>query len=202
MFIFIFWTGISNTKHRLGFRGISTEFSCLFSVLRTISRGFPLTTLPLLRYHWLTAALSYIGSQSDLELGTLLPQPLKQLVSPSTQLASYFCTRIRSGSSLYFRKQLSRRWVRWLMPMPVAPKRLALVTLLWAQWLHNKIPRQPRIPSEILSQKTKDTVWWWCTPLIPALGRQRQVDLCEFEVSLVYRVSFRTGLKATEKTYL
>jgi hypothetical protein len=21
-----------------------------------------------------------------------------------------------------------------------------------------------------------DAGWWWCTPLIPALGRQRQVD--------------------------
>ena len=29
---------------------------------------------------------------------------------------------------------------------------------------------------------------WWRTPLIPALGRQRQVDLYEFEASLVYRV--------------
>ena len=29
--------------------------------------------------------------------------------------------------------------------------------------------------------------WWWHTPLIPALGRQRQVDLCEFEASLVYK---------------
>ena len=28
---------------------------------------------------------------------------------------------------------------------------------------------------------------WWCTPLIPALGRQRQVDLCEFKASLVYK---------------
>jgi hypothetical protein len=27
---------------------------------------------------------------------------------------------------------------------------------------------------------------WWCTPLIPALGRQRQVD---FKDSLVYRES-------------
>jgi hypothetical protein len=25
---------------------------------------------------------------------------------------------------------------------------------------------------------------WRCTPLIPALQRQRQVDLCEFEASL------------------
>ena len=30
-------------------------------------------------------------------------------------------------------------------------------------------------------------------PLIPELGRQRQADLCEFEVSLVYRVSSRTA---------
>ena len=30
-------------------------------------------------------------------------------------------------------------------------------------------------------------------PLIPALGRQRQEDLCEFEVSQVYRASYRTA---------
>ena len=28
---------------------------------------------------------------------------------------------------------------------------------------------------------------WWHTPLIQALGRQSQVDLCEFETSLVYK---------------
>ena len=39
-------------------------------------------------------------------------------------------------------------------------------------------------------------------PLIPALGRQRQVDLYEFEASLIYRVSSRTGAKATEKPCL
>ncbi|KAM7330605.1 hypothetical protein ACRRTK_009794 [Alexandromys fortis] len=38
--------------------------------------------------------------------------------------------------------------------------------------------------------------------LIPALGRQRQADLCEFETSLVYRASARTGSKATEKPCL
>ena len=37
--------------------------------------------------------------------------------------------------------------------------------------------------------------WWW--PLIPALGRQRQVDL-EFKASLVYRMSSGTA-KATER---
>jgi hypothetical protein len=35
----------------------------------------------------------------------------------------------------------------------------------------------------------------WCTPLIPALGRQRQVDL-KFEASLVCRVSSRTARAA------
>ena len=36
-------------------------------------------------------------------------------------------------------------------------------------------------------------------PSIPALRRQRQVDLCEFKASLIYRVSSRTGSKATER---
>ena len=35
-------------------------------------------------------------------------------------------------------------------------------------------------------------------PFIPALGRQRQVDLCELAASLVYRESARTGTKARE----
>ena len=39
----------------------------------------------------------------------------------------------------------------------------------------------------------KTTSQWWCTPLTPALGRQRQADLCEFKVSLVYRGSSRTA---------
>jgi hypothetical protein len=29
---------------------------------------------------------------------------------------------------------------------------------------------------------------WWCKPLIPALRRQRQADLCEFKASIVCRV--------------
>ena len=29
---------------------------------------------------------------------------------------------------------------------------------------------------------------WWPMPLIPALGRQRQVDLCEFKASLIYKL--------------
>ena len=32
---------------------------------------------------------------------------------------------------------------------------------------------------------------WWYTPLIPALGRQRQVNLYEFEANLVYKSEFQ-----------
>ena len=39
-------------------------------------------------------------------------------------------------------------------------------------------------------------------PLIPALGKQRQVDICEFKASLSYRVSSRTSQGYTEKPYL
>ena len=35
-------------------------------------------------------------------------------------------------------------------------------------------------------------------PLILTLGRQRQADLCDFEASLVYRVSART-VKAAQR---
>jgi hypothetical protein len=36
-------------------------------------------------------------------------------------------------------------------------------------------------------------------PSIPVLGRQKLVDLCEFEASLVYRVSSRTASAVTQR---
>ena len=48
------------------------------------------------------------------------------------------------------------------------------------------------------TRKMKNTTWinvsqpWWFMPLIPALCKQRQVDLYEFEASLVYIVRSRT----------
>jgi hypothetical protein len=39
---------------------------------------------------------------------------------------------------------------------------------------------------------------WWCTPLFPAQGRQRQADICELEVSLVDRENSRTA-RATQR---
>ncbi len=45
---------------------------------------------------------------------------------------------------------------------------------------------------------------WACVAitLIPTLGRQKQADLNEFKVSLVYRASSQTGSIATEKTWI
>jgi hypothetical protein len=40
---------------------------------------------------------------------------------------------------------------------------------------------------------TRKIPMWWHLPLIPALGRQRQEDLCKFQASLIYIVSFRTA---------
>ena len=47
-------------------------------------------------------------------------------------------------------------------------------------------------------KKQKTVGWWWHTPLTPAFRRQKQEDLSEFEVSLVYRVSSRTARIVTQ----
>jgi hypothetical protein len=47
-------------------------------------------------------------------------------------------------------------------------------------------------------RETKISCDWWRALLIPALGKQRQEDLCEFEASLVYRVS-STIARATQR---
>ena len=39
-------------------------------------------------------------------------------------------------------------------------------------------------------------------PLIPALGKQRQVDLCEFKASLVYQVSSRIARTVTQRNHV
>lgn len=49
-------------------------------------------------------------------------------------------------------------------------------------------------------KKPKVDGWWWHTPLIPRLRRQRQVYLCEFKASLVYR-EFQDSQGNTENPY-
>lgn len=45
--------------------------------------------------------------------------------------------------------------------------------------------------------KSISTVGWWCMHWIPAIGRQKQMSLCEFEASLVYSTGSWTA-KATQ----
>lgn len=40
---------------------------------------------------------------------------------------------------------------------------------------------------------------WWGIPLIPTLKRQRQADHCEFEDSLVYKMSSKTARVVTQR---
>jgi len=42
------------------------------------------------------------------------------------------------------------------------------------------------------NKKGEDRAWWF-RPLTLALRRQRQVNLCEFKASLVYRMSSKTA---------
>ena len=53
--------------------------------------------------------------------------------------------------------------------------------------------------------KPKRSVWEWHKPLAHTFNPstwEAKVDLWELEASLVYRVSFRTGSKSTEKSCL
>jgi hypothetical protein len=50
--------------------------------------------------------------------------------------------------------------------------------------------RVPKLPHTHTDTKNISQLWSF-THFIKALGRLRQVDLCEFEASLVYRVSSR-----------
>ena len=55
---------------------------------------------------------------------------------------------------------------------------------------------------QVLRYDNRGKPEWLCTPLIPAIGKQRQVTLCEFKGSLVYIVSSRIDGATWETQFL
>ena len=49
-------------------------------------------------------------------------------------------------------------------------------------------------------EKEKKSGQWWHTPLIPALRKQRQVDLCEFGARVVYNSEFQGRFQTYRET--
>lgn len=58
------------------------------------------------------------------------------------------------------------------------------------------------IKHTLLDNKSQIARLWWHTLVIPAFGRWRHTDLCEFEANLIYRVEFKDTQGYTEKTCL
>jgi hypothetical protein len=70
--------------------------------------------------------------------------------------------------------------------------------------LHQILKRVTKYTTGVqaLMRRKKKGRWWWYMPLNPALGRQRQADLYEYEASLVYRVDSRTAITTQKKPIL
>ena len=91
-------------------------------------------------------------------------------------------------------RQLARKYL-----LPTLPVQVVHLAASEGSLLHVHCVSQARAPESLISRVAVIAWWWWLTPFIPTLGTQRQVDLCEFEASLSYKVSPRTCSKATEK---
>ena len=59
---------------------------------------------------------------------------------------------------------------------------------------------------QVSSASTKINInnsWmWWCMSLIPSLKRQRYAYFCEFEASLVYKMSSRTVRTVIQRKFV
>ena len=105
-----------------------------------------------------------------------------------------FCLLIQNGNSfpmlvhLYAGKQIFPEFLDLLLPWTSASRWLTAQ----AASAHDLYLIELRPDSGLPFGKTA-TRQWWHIPLIPALGRKRQVDLCEFAASLVYKMNSRTA---------
>ena len=77
---------------------------------------------------------------------------------------------------------LSHSFLKYLQPKIFLSSKIIVYTWLKACICYTYMHES----KTVMSIKISLAGHWWHMPLIPALGRQRQVDLCEFKASLVY----------------
>ncbi|CAO2578912.1 40S ribosomal protein S15a, partial [Lemmus lemmus] len=112
----------------------------------------------------------------------------KNVVNLTSRLNKHGEVSPRLGVHL---KDLEQTWRDSLLP-PCQFSFLALTTsanLMDYEEARQEITQEGKL-SGSFSRDIRDVKLagqWWLTPLLPALGRQRQADLCEFEASLVYK---------------
>jgi hypothetical protein len=84
---------------------------------------------------------------------------------------------------------MSYRALSWREAMATVQKKSLKKWPKWTPHTHKERERERERPFRIKEENIQMSLH---TLLIPALRRQRQADLCKFEASLVYRLSYRT----------
>lgn len=125
----------------------------------------------------------------------------KQYVNNTMSLTLTFATKPKIFTFWPFKEKVS---IQWLPLCQISLKGLICQTIRaeyqntnwqWAiltlDFICNSTRSLPPSTNTFLSSSWKTEFpagWWWLTPLIPLLGRQRKADLCEFKANLVHIV--------------
>lgn len=90
------------------------------------------------------------------------------------------------GMGCYVKKSMSGV----VRPLALGLGRKAVITISYCVWDEGR--KEMSGKSDFMDKKVSLGCWVVCTPLIPALQRQRQVGLCKFKARLVSIVNSRT----------